>query len=1583
MRVKHSLKRLTSLLLCLVMLAQTVVVASAAGFSPASATPEPSPAADFTVNAAGAITGYSGNDDNIVIPKAINGVTIKSINAYAFDDSMAANIVIPSTVTYVGSLPDSSYLEGIYFYGDCPNGLDSVLEYTYYVEDTTIYCKQAYRSSFEGIYGLNGDWEEEEFIPTASIAADLADPAYPEAPSHSWVYTDNGDGTHSAACTDEGCTEVITNETHTYTDGVCVCGAKADGSKPEMFNYKVLDETAKTAAIIGYTGLGGEITLPSTYTKDGVTYTVTTVAADAFCGNGNNYSNTDAEALSKITKITVPASITTVEARGFNYVGRYQTRAWNLKEIVFEAESVTFGASALGSNTSLTSVTLPAKQAEIASSMFSGDTALTTLTIPSSVTSIGEKAFSGCTALSEVTFKSATPPTMAVTTSYPSGTYPFGGLTQAVTLYVPTDYVEAYNTAWADMLKAGVTKAGNITVVGKGDADDEPVVASIPDFKVYVNGSDTQYMEYRVVSFDNKTKTGTVELKYVGWNKDGGTLEIPSEVTTQVLGKDWKFTVVGIGENAMFSYQMTGASSNYWFTTVNFPATLEYIAKGGCWSLEKVTEIDLSNTKVHTLGTYAFYGCNAVQTVKLPAALKQMGTETSTITIGDGDAKEELTYTENVFACCDALVNIFVDESNPNFKDVNGVLYTKDGKKLIRYPNAKPAAHFDIPEGVEVIASQAFMQSYRGSSVLSTVSFPSTLKSIESLAFRQSALTEVTVPAGVTFGTSVFDICKKLAKVTIEDGVEALGDYMFWSDEALTEIAFPASLKKVGDSCFGHTGLVKADLGKVEELGSYAFYITHLTEVTIPATAETIGTAVFADIDELTKVTFEEGAKTIGRFMFSSDYALSDLTLADSITSIGEYAFSYCVSLESVTMPKSLSEMGDAVFYKAWKSLYKVVFPDEVTINALPASTFESCQALTYVYLGKNITATGPVSLYDTNAALKVDCAVQKDSFTRNAFDVYPYDLTDTALFKAYKVGSTDADGNVLYYLVQLTEAGVSGGCGGSGATDENAWYPIYPGATPTFTFGSAVPAEAVVLTLYVKQPGEDTAEVKTYTMSQLKALATKGVIGYQHWKNGEEKLVAATEYVTLAALLADAELTFGSCDSITATADDGFASTMTHADSVTGKYYIDSEGEKTEVPAALLLTWNTGAGTLEDVADTAYFSGNLRFGYGISEDQYGTAKGNRIANKVVSLTVNVKAAHENVVTDPAVEPTEDAAGKTEGEHCEACGTVIKAQEDIPATNPVVLTVKGLDKDGKAVEKMYRVNDLKALAKTGKAGYQYWKGGNEQMVAATEYVTIDDLLANAGIDFDKGDSVKATAADGFSGTLTYADKNTLRYYIDSEGEKTEVPAILALKWNSGTGTLDEVAAAAKDTGNIRFCYGIGADQYGSAAGKRLVSNIAAVEVTYCQHTNLEPSVKENENSATCTKDGSYDEVVYCSDCGEEVSRETKTIKAPGHSWDDGVITTKPTTRKEGVKTFTCTECGATKTKAVPKLDKPTNPGSGYDPGVYKDLMDGKDGKTTDVKSQNTGDAGIALYVGLSLLSLTGGAWAVKKNRKVR
>lgn len=116
-------------------------------------------------------------------------------------------------------------------------------------------------------------------------------------------------------------------------------------------------------------------------------------------------------------------------------------------------------------------------------------------------------------------------------------------------------------------------------------------------------------------------------------------------------------------------------------------------------------------------------------------------------------------------------------------------------------------------------------------------------------------------------------------------------------------------------------------------------------------------------------------------------------------------------------------------------------------------------------------------------------------------------------------------------------------------------------------------------------------------------------------------------------------------------------------------------------------------------------------------------------------------------------------------------------------------------------------------------------------------------------------------------------------------------------------------------------------------------------------------VHENEKEATCTSGGYYDEVVYCTECGKELSRVHKTVdalghdfsewtvtKAPtctekgeeestcsrctakntrelaalGHSWDAGKVTKEPTYRTDGEMTYTCTVCGEIRTEAIPK-----------------------------------------------------------------
>lgn len=65
--------------------------------------------------------------------------------------------------------------------------------------------------------------------------------------------------------------------------------------------------------------------------------------------------------------------------------------------------------------------------------------------------------------------------------------------------------------------------------------------------------------------------------------------------------------------------------------------------------------------------------------------------------------------------------------------------------------------------------------------------------------------------------------------------------------------------------------------------------------------------------------------------------------------------------------------------------------------------------------------------------------------------------------------------------------------------------------------------------------------------------------------------------------------------------------------------------------------------------------------------------------------------------------------------------------------------------------------------------------------------------------------------------------------------------------------------------------------------------VSGLEEKKHEHTPMS-SVKENEISATCTDSGSYDEVTYCSECGEELKRISKTIPKKDHSYRNGVCT---------------------------------------------------------------------------------------------
>lgn len=157
-----------------------------------------------------------------------------------------------------------------------------------------------------------------------------------------------------------------------------------------------------TGALVSYTGVGGDITVPST---------ATSISSNVFAGN------------TAITSVTIPASVavmgtgiftnctslTSVTIQGNISSIPSQTffNCENLKSVYVPASVTSIGAEAFSDCVSLSGITIPSEVATIGEKAFYGCASLTGVSIPAAVSSIGSNAFSGSTNLTAYTVESA------------------------------------------------------------------------------------------------------------------------------------------------------------------------------------------------------------------------------------------------------------------------------------------------------------------------------------------------------------------------------------------------------------------------------------------------------------------------------------------------------------------------------------------------------------------------------------------------------------------------------------------------------------------------------------------------------------------------------------------------------------------------------------------------------------------------------------------------------------------------------------------------------------------------------------------------------------------------------------------------------------------------------------------------------------------------------------------------------------------------------------------------------------------------------------------------------------------------
>lgn len=238
-----------------------------------------------------------------------------------------------------------------------------------------------------------------------------------------------------------------------------------------------------------------------------------------------------------------------------------------------------------------------------------------------------------------------------------------------------------------------------------------------------------------------------------------------------------------------------------------------------------IIEINGITYSVCGIGIRAFSNCPALTSVTIPDGVTSIGgnaflgcTGLTSIFIPDGVTSISI----GAFMSCTSLTEIIINENNPNYASIDGVLFNKTYTELMACPAGK-AGIYNIPEGVISVCDGAFY-SCTG---LTSVTIPGGVTSIGNLAFWGcNGLTSVSIPASVTFiGTAAFCGCSGLTSITIPEGVTSISEGTFWACTGLTSVTIPEGVTSIGGGAFyGCTGLTSVNISaSVTSIRPFAF----------------------------------------------------------------------------------------------------------------------------------------------------------------------------------------------------------------------------------------------------------------------------------------------------------------------------------------------------------------------------------------------------------------------------------------------------------------------------------------------------------------------------------------------------------------------------------------------------------------------------------------------------------------------------------------------------------------------------------------------------------------------------------------
>ena len=256
------------------------------------------------------------------------------------------------------------------------------------------------------------------------------------------------------------------------------------------------------------------------------------------------------------------------------------------------------------------------------------------------------------------------------------------------------------------------------------------------------------------------------------------------------------------------------------------PAGVKTIGKAAFQQCEKLNGKLVLPEGLEYIGDFAFNKCTSFEntTIKIPASLKKMGEDYD---LNGNNVGIGSHFFYNFGANVRKFEAFEVEEGNNNFVAIDGVLYTKDLKRLVCYPRNKKDKTYEIQEGVELLDQMSIASNM----TLSTLILPDSLiikeqtypqftwendHLLDYSLYNYNAIENIEVKDtnpnyksndGVLYTKDmknlVYISSGRTKEVIIPDGVETINDNsIYWSQVArsVSKMYIPASVTNISDS---------------------------------------------------------------------------------------------------------------------------------------------------------------------------------------------------------------------------------------------------------------------------------------------------------------------------------------------------------------------------------------------------------------------------------------------------------------------------------------------------------------------------------------------------------------------------------------------------------------------------------------------------------------------------------------------------------------------------------------------------------------------------------------------------------------